>query len=156
MAWCHKAPNLYLNQFWSRSLSQYGVTRTQFVNPRVVFSIRIRSSTSSFINISHFITTSWSCAPYHSRSDFKDADNLGWYRACAGFIVCDIGFHLGWEDCSAYLYVKHLVNNMMTPSNGNIFRIIGPLCGEFTGHQWIPHTKASDAELWCFLWSAPE
>ena len=24
------------------------------------------------------------------------------------------------------------------------------------GHRWIPHTKASDAELWCFLWSAPE
>ena len=23
-------------------------------------------------------------------------------------------------------------------------------------HQWIPHTKASDAELWCLLWSAPE
>ena len=22
-------------------------------------------------------------------------------------------------------------------------------------HQWIPHTKASKAELWCFLWSAP-
>ena len=31
-----------------------------------------------------------------------------------------------------------------------------PLCGEFTGHRWIPHTKASDAELWCFLLSAPE
>ena len=26
-----------------------------------------------------------------------------------------------------------------------------PLCGEFTGHRWIPHTKASDAELWCFF-----
>ena len=25
-----------------------------------------------------------------------------------------------------------------------------------TGHRWIPCTKASDAELWCFLWSAPE
>ena len=25
-----------------------------------------------------------------------------------------------------------------------------------TGHWWIPLTKASDAELWCFLWSAPE
>ena len=25
-----------------------------------------------------------------------------------------------------------------------------------TGHRWIPHTKASGAELWCFLWSAPE
>ena len=43
----------------------------------------------------------------------------------------------------------------MTSSNGNIFRVTGPLCGEFTGHRWIPHTKASDAELWCFLWSAP-
>ena len=28
-----------------------------------------------------------------------------------------------------------------------------PLCGEFIGHWWIPLTKASDAELWCFLWS---
>ena len=44
---------------------------------------------------------------------------------------------------------------MMTSSNGNIFRIIGPLCGEFTGHRWIPLTKTSDAELWCLLWSAP-
>ena len=32
----------------------------------------------------------------------------------------------------------------------------GLLCGEFTSHWWIPHTKASDGELWCFLWSAPE
>ena len=23
-------------------------------------------------------------------------------------------------------------------------------------HLWIPLTKASDVELWCFLWSAPE
>ena len=22
--------------------------------------------------------------------------------------------------------------------------------------RWIPHTKASDAELWCFIWSASE
>ena len=44
---------------------------------------------------------------------------------------------------------------MMTSSNGNIFHVTGPLCGELTGHRWIPLTKASDAELWCFLWSAP-
>ena len=43
---------------------------------------------------------------------------------------------------------------MMTSSNGNIFRVTGHLCGEFTGPRWIPRTKASDAELWCFLWSA--
>ena len=45
---------------------------------------------------------------------------------------------------------------MMTSSNGNIFRVTGHLCGEFTGPRWIPLTKASDAELWYFLWSAPE
>ena len=30
------------------------------------------------------------------------------------------------------------------------------LWGEFTGHRWIPLTKASDAELGCFLWSVPK
>ena len=45
---------------------------------------------------------------------------------------------------------------MMTSWNGNIFCVTGHLCGEFTGHWWIPRIKASDAELWCFLWSAPE
>ena len=53
-------------------------------------------------------------------------------------------YHSGQYDC------------MMTSSNGNIFRVTGHLCGEFTGPRWIPHTKASDAELWCFLWSAFE
>ena len=41
-------------------------------------------------------------------------------------------------------------------SNGSVFRVTGPLCGEFTGHQWIPLSKASDAELCCFLWFAPD
>ena len=45
---------------------------------------------------------------------------------------------------------------MMTSPNCNIFRVTGHLCGKFTGHRWIPRIKASDAELWCFLWSAPE
>ena len=27
--------------------------------------------------------------------------------------------------------------------------------GIHRGDRWIPRTKASDAELWCFLWSAP-
>ena len=38
---------------------------------------------------------------------------------------------------------------IMTSSNGNIFRVTGNLCGEFTGHR----KKADDAELWYFLWS---
>ena len=46
--------------------------------------------------------------------------------------------------------------DIMTSSNTNIFRVTGPLWGESTGHRWIPHTKASDEELWCFIWSASE
>ena len=38
----------------------------------------------------------------------------------------------------------------MTSSNENIFRVTGRLCGEFTGHWWIPRTKAGDTELWFF------
>ena len=40
---------------------------------------------------------------------------------------------------------------MMTSSNGNIFRVTGHLCREFTGPRWIPRTKASDAGLWFFF-----
>ena len=40
---------------------------------------------------------------------------------------------------------------MMTSSNGNIFRVTGHLCGEFTGPRLIPRTKASDADLWFFF-----
>ena len=45
---------------------------------------------------------------------------------------------------------------MMTSSNGKILRVTGPLFVELTGHRWILLTKTSDAELWSFLWSAPE
>ena len=42
---------------------------------------------------------------------------------------------------------------MMTSSNGNIFRVSGPLWGESIGPRLIPLTKASDTELWRFFWS---
>ena len=45
---------------------------------------------------------------------------------------------------------------MVTSSNGNIFTITVPLCGELTGDRRIPRTKASDAEHWCYLWYAPK
>ena len=48
------------------------------------------------------------------------------------------------------------VDFMMTATNGNIFRVTGPLCGEFTGHLWIPLTEDSYVVLWCFLLSSPD
>ena len=57
------------------------------------------------------------------------------------------------KNSSYRTFLKTIINPfhlMMTSSEGNIFRVTGHLCGEFTHHRWIPRTKASDAELWYF------
>ena len=77
-------------------------------------------------------------------------------------VVCQNGSHSIQGEmsktCPCYPWEPFLESflQIMISSNENIFRVTGPLCGEFTGYQWILHTKASDVELWCFLWSAPE
>ena len=43
--------------------------------------------------------------------------------------------------------VQPLFYLMMTSSNGNIFRVTHPLCGEFTGHRWILLTRPSVADV---------
>ena len=53
----------------------------------------------------------------------------------------------GENSCFPYRLLARKCLCMMTSSNGNSFRVTGLLCG------WIPHTMASGAELWCFLWS---
>ena len=55
-----------------------------------------------------------------------------------------------------FMFDDQNLYNMMASSNGNIFRVTGPLWGESTGHRWISLTKASDGKLWGFIWSAHE
>ena len=64
--------------------------------------------------------------------------------------LCDTG---AASACLNHIKVALLHDDV---TNENIFRITGHLSGEFTGHRWISLTNASDTELWCFLWSAPE
>ena len=52
-----------------------------------------------------------------------------------------INNHVWWNLIEKITIISHNCC-MMTSSNGNIFRVTGPLCGEFTGHRWIPRTKA--------------
>ena len=68
------------------------------------------------------------------------------------FYICIIALRSAILRCTPCM-IAICIWCMMTSSNGNIFRDTGHLCGEFTGHRWIPHTLASDAELWFFLWS---
>ena len=62
----------------------------------------------------------------------------------------------GESKFSNCLLIIVIIDVMLTSANGDIFRVTGPLCGEFIGHRWIPVRKAYDADLLCFLWSAPE
>ena len=43
----------------------------------------------------------------------------------------------------------------MTSSNGNIFRVTGHLCGEFTGPRWILRTKLDTYIVQIFTYINP-
>ena len=78
-----------------------------------------------------------------------------WFRSILG-----TKWHMFHYCCNLWwvqpLYcINTLDYNMVTSSNGNIFRVPVPLWGESTGHRWFLLTKSSDGELWCFL-SSPE
>ena len=81
-----------------------------------------------------------------------------WFRLySSGFFMIYIYMYIYISElCDVWHWRRCIGHRMMTSSYGNIFCVTGPLCGEFAGYRWIPHTKASGAELWCFPWSAPE
>ena len=60
------------------------------------------------------------------------------------FLFTDFDNHL----CPSIYYWLNIMNIMMTSSNENIFWRYRPFVRGIT--------KASDAELWYFIWSAPE
>ena len=61
---------------------------------------------------------------------------------------------LFWGFFFWFIFQENVLVVMMTSSNANAFRVTGALCVDFTGHRWIPDTKVSDEELWCFRWFA--
>ena len=70
----------------------------------------------------------------------------------ASWLFSEESAWLQWYSSLILIYTA----NMMTWSNGNVFHVTSSLWRKSTGYWWIPLTKASGVELWCFLWSAPE
>ena len=60
--------------------------------------------------------------------------------------ISPIGCHI--DDLNMLNYARHpfwiLVLVMTMSSNGNVFRVTGPLYKKFSGHRWILLTKATD------------
>ena len=72
------------------------------------------------------------------------------YEPWVSYLLLSLSYGIAWTDYLKQTFLISLKSDCylytMTSSNGNIF----------TGHRWVPHTKATDAELWCLLWSLRE
>ena len=147
---------------WLQSHHVYVITYPVKVWDDLGYTVEVWEWISSFIqhfiNGCNYLSMLWLKLIHVSETDPRECANLlvvlaEYLSVCTNDIV---------EKELSVKIIMILVNScipqwiMRTSSNGNIFRVTGPLCGEFTGHRWIPRTKAGEAELWCFLWSVPE
>ena len=122
MAWCRQAPSHYLSQCWPRSWSPYGITRPQWVNALATwlfFQQTVQADKKQNITDLYY----WPLvASLHKGPAMWKA------FTCCDVIMRWIISWPPWPCC------------FMTSSNGNIYHVIVPLCGESSGYQWIsPH-----------------
>ena len=136
MCWCHQATSHYLCQCWSRTMTPIGVTRPQGMNTHLPVMhdwCKCITSLSNFIQIYHI-----SC-------------HLGILHRATIHIIIMRNLTKVYHMSSLELYPDHDVIKWKH------FPRYWPFVWEFTGNGWIFLTKASDAELRCFIFilSAP-
>ena len=151
--WWHRFSSDYLGSttsFWNRhhirkhnfilKSTPYLGSTTSFWNRHHIFHTKIYNNYCIMLKCCGYWLT-WHQSPWFNLV-FANVLVAYWHNQLPGWLI--------WDQFSR----NHII--MMTPSNRNIFHVTGPLCGEFTGDRWIPRTKASDVELWCFLSSTSE
>ena len=100
------------------------------------------------VQINNVIGSDNGLAGNRRQSHFSNQWWLVYWRIYASLGLNELIYSSGWSN--GMNWVTEL-ESMMTSSNGNIFRVTGPLCGQFTGHRWISLTKTCDAALEFFL-----
>ena len=156
------APSHYLGQCWPRSMSPNGVTKPQWVNSSQLGGgggggtletkraiDRQRAQTGSQRHAKSFSETT-AISLQSLRSDtFVPVDCLD--KTVNGRVWLVSNFQE-----QHYIIATDDLKNICHDDviKWKHFPRCWPLARESTGHRWIPYTKASHAELWCFLWSA--
>ena len=151
---------IHTGTFWcwpDSSISLWVVVEWVIIWSKLILWNNFRWHTTTFISqISKQRTDRNSSTSTTQRSFIHKCEFIckNWWHVytCSAWFV----YPAAYPSCTVRLGQYQTIFSIMTSSNGNIFRVIGHLCGEFTGHRWIPQKKTSDAELWCFLWSASE
>ena len=122
----------------------------------VYFQFIFRNSVYRMFDRRYFISAPQMivCCPLATRHCFKQ----WWPKPLPPFkpFLYIVRFIWKFNYSTLYLWCR-LIIQAIFPHDDIIkwklfFRVTGPLWGESTGHQWILLTKASDVELWCFLW----
>ena len=96
----------------------------------------------------------WRLCLFTPLTTFTTSVRNFWYHMTLVYEYIDSRFQMHFFKFHNNTEIRNgsiLGNIMVTSSNGNIFRITGHLCGEFTGRRWISRTKASDAEFDVFF-----
>ena len=141
-------------------------SRVHVCHPACAMENRCSRQTSDLKNLTKGMI--W---PIYSKSKFHSVETI-YHNAKPTIFIISHAFHMNQNNCEplnddiiedVYMAFPHdrrpcplLISGHDDVIQWNGFRVTGHLCGEFTGHRWIPRTKASDVELWYFLWSAPE
>ena len=105
----------------------------------------------------------WSIPWINSWINNREAGDLRHHRAHYDVIVMDAVARTGWAP-GVYSFIFHFLITTMQSiivfswwrHQMETFSALLALCAGIHRSRWIPRTKASDAELWCFLWSGPE
>ena len=93
-------------------------------------------SHSNLYSLSHLLTlSSWSNPGLSPASCLQSLDTD--HYSIKGILMTPVGRE-GGDSKYCCCRGRQCDNIMMTSSNGNIFRVTGPLCGEFTGPGEFP------------------
>ena len=99
-------------------------------------------------SLSNTVKSPWLISVTQSPSKLPGADFLFHCFRIAFFIAAALLLHIHVHFVFLTLCRIMVKHDMMTSSNGNIFRVTGPLCGEFTGHRQFfaqrPVTRSFD------------
>ena len=170
MAWCRQTTSHHQIQWWSSCKTLYGDISGHSINHLLPNCTLTHRTSSNVFQLSQYWMLHSRASVYvmsqyvmiykeHGRLVLTKHWIINRSLTRARFSIKIMQYKIShYKDKTISLRKIFIVKTLSwwRHQNGNIFRVTGPLCGEFTDHRRTPLTKASGVELRCFLLSAPE
>ena len=128
------------------SSTSQGIMHTFPVLSACHFSLSVWMNRPFSLHFSSFVEWKWEQP--NNKLTSKICVNIPKWCITHTTIIIKQGKSIPWS--------RHQIVELLQDSRNSSALAILDLCEETTSHRWIPLTKVSDAELWCFPWSAPD